>query len=107
MLANLDACKTPYVAVGDIIIPMTQDHLEEMAFGGERIMRTTKSNPDEHLKTAKATWDDEGDRPINPDVLSVAVMQDDENVNEENAAETAELDETDTRALLDELQKNS
>jgi len=28
-------------------------------------------------------------------------------VNEENAAETAELDETDTRALLDELQKNS
>jgi len=52
MLANLDACKTPYVAVGDIIIPMTQEQLEEIAFGGERIMRTTKSNPSDYIENS-------------------------------------------------------
>lgn len=51
MLANLDACKKPYVAVGDdLILPVTEDRLEVMAFGGDFSMGTAKSNPSDHFK---------------------------------------------------------
>jgi hypothetical protein len=51
MLANLDACKKPYVAVGeDLILPMSEKRLEEMAFGGTHLPTRTAKSPSDYLK---------------------------------------------------------
>ena len=51
MLANLDACKKPYVAIGeDLILPMTNRKLEQLTFGGQFDIGTAKDSPADHLK---------------------------------------------------------
>jgi len=110
ILANLDTCKKPYVAAGDLVIPVSQDRLEKMTFGGQYDMGTSKSSPSDYLKnpgecpatfddptldgveySSKTGWDPIGGRPINPDVAGAAAMSDD--ADEENAAESAAFDE--------------
>ncbi len=56
ILANLDECKKPYVAIDDdIVIPLTSERLQEIAFGNCEFDKLSppasrKANPDEHLK---------------------------------------------------------
>jgi len=112
MLANLDSCKKPYVAVGeDLIIPMTESRLAKMAFGGDDCLPTTKSSPAEHLQNP-GPYAQSGPTAFSDPTLDKAIDDFYESARDTLSEdvkwdETADLDEQQATAYLDELHKDN